>query len=37
MDTACPEGVPPGGATKVTAGDRITLVDHSMAVLQRPT
>ncbi|MFI5944056.1 glycogen debranching protein GlgX [Streptomyces uncialis] len=37
VDTACPEGVPPGGATKVTAGDLITLVDHSMAVLQRPT
>lgn len=37
VDTACPEGVPPDGAAKVTAGDRITLVDRSMAVLQRPT
>ena len=36
VDTALPEGVPPGTGPKVQAGDRLTLVDRSMTVLQRP-
>jgi glycogen operon protein len=36
VDTALPEGVPPGTGPKVEAGDRLTLVDRSLAVLMRP-
>jgi glycogen operon protein len=36
VDTARADGVPPGTGEKVQAGDRLTLVDRSMAVLQRP-
>jgi glycogen operon protein len=36
VDTARTDGVPPGTAAKVQAGDRLTLVDRSMTVLQRP-
>ncbi|MEU4894545.1 glycogen debranching protein GlgX [Streptomyces sp. NPDC044780] len=36
VDTAVPEGVEPGGGAKVAAGDRLTLVDRSLMVLQRP-
>ncbi|GAA0687295.1 glycogen debranching protein GlgX [Streptomyces malaysiensis subsp. malaysiensis] len=37
VDTAVPEeGVPPGSGAKVAAGDRLTLVDRSLMVLQRP-
>jgi len=36
VDTSVPEGVAPGTGPKVTAGDRLTLVDRSMTVLQRP-
>jgi glycogen operon protein len=36
VDTARPDGVPPGSGTKVGAGDRITLPDRSLTVLQRP-
>ncbi|TXS46666.1 glycogen debranching enzyme GlgX [Streptomyces sp. uw30] len=36
VDTARTDGVPPGTGAKVQAGDRLTLVDRSMAVLQRP-
>ncbi|MEV7073314.1 glycogen debranching protein GlgX [Streptomyces sp. NPDC091972] len=36
VDTARPDGVPPGTGAKVQAGDRLTLVDRSMTVLQRP-
>ncbi|MEU8032708.1 glycogen debranching enzyme, partial [Streptomyces sp. NPDC049099] len=36
VDTAQPDGVPPGSGAKVGAGDRITLPDHSLTVLQRP-
>jgi glycogen operon protein len=36
-DTGRPEGVPAGTGAKVKAGDRLTLVDRSMTVLQRPT
>ncbi|MBB5936093.1 glycogen debranching protein GlgX [Streptomyces zagrosensis] len=37
VDTARPDGVPPGSGPRVQAGDRLTLVDRSMMVLQRPT
>ncbi|WP_413806659.1 glycogen debranching protein GlgX [Streptomyces sp. OE57] len=36
VDTAVPEGVEPGSGPKVAAGDRLTLVDRSLMVLQRP-
>ncbi|MGR3933959.1 glycogen debranching protein GlgX [Streptomyces sp. BRA346] len=36
VDTAAPEGVEPGSGQKVAAGDRLTLVDRSLMVLQRP-
>ena len=36
IDTARPEGVTPGTGAKVKAGDRLTLLDHSLTVLQRP-
>ncbi|MGW7658615.1 glycogen debranching enzyme, partial [Streptomyces tendae] len=36
VDTAVPEGVEPGSGSKVAAGDRLTLVDRSLMVLQRP-
>ncbi|MGW5445630.1 glycogen debranching protein GlgX [Streptomyces asiaticus] len=36
VDTALPEGVEPGSGSKVAAGDRLTLVDRSLMVLQRP-
>ena len=36
VDTARTDGVPPGEGPKVTAGDRLTLVDRSLTVLQRP-
>ncbi|MFI0777019.1 glycogen debranching protein GlgX [Streptomyces sp. NPDC021212] len=36
VDTAIPEGVEPGSGQKVAAGDRLTLVDRSLMVLQRP-
>ncbi|MFI0820686.1 glycogen debranching protein GlgX [Streptomyces sp. NPDC021098] len=36
VDTAVPEGVEPGSGQKVAAGDRLTLVDRSLTVLQRP-
>ncbi|NUT30191.1 MAG: glycogen debranching enzyme, partial [Streptomyces sp.] len=36
VDTARTDGVPPGTGTKVQAGDRLTLVDRSLTVLQRP-
>lgn len=37
VDTANPEAAAPGADTKVQAGDRLTLTDRSMTVLQRPT
>ncbi|RNG19011.1 glycogen debranching protein GlgX [Streptomyces botrytidirepellens] len=36
VDTAAPGGVEPGSGQKVAAGDRLTLVDRSLMVLQRP-
>ncbi|WP_432253438.1 glycogen debranching protein GlgX [Streptomyces sp. HNM1019] len=36
VDTAVAEGVEPGSGSKVAAGDRLTLVDRSLMVLQRP-
>lgn len=36
VDTASPDGVRPGAGPKVAAGERVTLVGRSMAVLQRP-
>jgi glycogen operon protein len=36
VDTALPEGVPSDTGPKVQAGDRLTLTDRSMTVLQRP-
>jgi glycogen operon protein len=36
VDTGRPDGVPPGTGAKVQAGERLTLVDRSMVVLQRP-
>ncbi|MEU9331640.1 glycogen debranching protein GlgX [Streptomyces sp. NPDC048290] len=36
VDTARPEGVPPGTGPKVRAGERLTLMDRSLTVLQRP-
>jgi glycogen operon protein len=36
VDTANPEAVTGGTGAKVAAGDRLTLVDRSMTVLQRP-
>jgi glycogen operon protein len=36
VDTAVPEGLPPGTGTKIEAGGRLTLVDRSLVVLQRP-
>ncbi|MFC8145234.1 glycogen debranching protein GlgX [Streptomyces paradoxus] len=36
VDTAHPDGVPPDTGPKVQAGDRLTLTDRSMTVLQRP-
>jgi glycogen operon protein len=36
VDTALPEGVPLGTGAKVRAGDRLTLLDRSLTVLQRP-
>ena len=36
VDTALTEGVSAEPAAKVQAGDRLTLVDRSLTVLQRP-
>jgi glycogen operon protein len=36
VDTALPTGVPSDTGPKVQAGDRLTLPDRSMTVLQRP-
>ncbi|MEU6244488.1 glycogen debranching protein GlgX [Streptomyces sp. NPDC047024] len=36
VDTARPDGVPPNTGPKVAGGERITLPDRSMTVLQRP-
>ncbi|MEU6534482.1 glycogen debranching protein GlgX [Streptomyces sp. NPDC047000] len=36
VDTGRPEGVAPGTGEKVAAGERLTLLDRSMAVLRRP-
>ncbi len=36
VDTARAEGVPPDTGPKVQAGDRLTLTDRSLTVLQRP-
>ncbi|MER6328794.1 glycogen debranching protein GlgX [Streptomyces sp. NPDC001034] len=36
VDTARPEGIAPGSGAKVGAGDRLTLDDRSLTVLQRP-
>ena len=36
VDTSRPEGVEAGTGAKVQAGDRLSLVDRSMMVLQRP-
>ncbi|WP_030544373.1 glycogen debranching protein GlgX [Streptomyces albus] len=36
VDTALPGGVEPGTGRKVKAGDRLTLIDRSLTVLQRP-
>jgi glycogen operon protein len=36
VDTALPEGVTLGTGAKVKAGDRLTLLDRSLTVLQRP-
>ncbi|GGZ34681.1 glycogen operon protein GlgX homolog [Streptomyces inusitatus] len=36
VDTARPEGVPPGGGAKVAAGERVWLVGRSLVVLRRP-
>lgn len=36
VDTAKPETMQEGSGKKVEAGDRLTLVDRSMTVLQRP-
>lgn len=36
VDTANPQAVQRGAGVKVAAGDRLTLVDRSMTVLQRP-
>lgn len=35
VDTALPDGVSPGAGPMARAGDRLTLVDHSMVVLRR--
>jgi glycogen operon protein len=36
VDTARPDGVPPGTGPKVAAGECVTLPDRSLTVLQRP-
>ncbi|MBT2526918.1 glycogen debranching protein GlgX [Streptomyces sp. ISL-99] len=36
VDTARPEGVPPGSGAKVGAGEHVTLIGRSLVVLQRP-
>ncbi|MCP3820855.1 glycogen debranching protein GlgX [Streptomyces sp. A3M-1-3] len=36
VDTARPDGVPPGTGPEVAAGERVTLVGRSLTVLQRP-
>ncbi|MCC5037298.1 glycogen debranching enzyme, partial [Streptomyces sp. WAC 00631] len=36
VDTALPRGVEPGSGRRVKAGDRLTLIDRSLTVLQRP-
>ncbi|MGW7053052.1 glycogen debranching protein GlgX [Streptomyces sp. NPDC054887] len=36
VDTARPEGVPPGSGPKVGAGEHVTLIGRSLVVLQRP-
>jgi glycogen operon protein len=36
VDTARPDGVPPGSGAKVAAGERLRLIDRSLTVLQRP-
>ncbi|MFG2498037.1 glycogen debranching protein GlgX [Streptomyces sp. NPDC048441] len=36
VDTARAEGVPPGTGPKARAGERLTLADRSLTVLQRP-
>lgn len=36
VETAAPEGARPGDGPKVKAGQRLTLPDRSLTVLQRP-
>ncbi|HEY9441364.1 MAG TPA: hypothetical protein VIS29_22510, partial [Streptomyces sp.] len=36
VDTARPDGVPPGTGPEVSAGDRVTLIGRSLTVLKRP-
>ncbi|MFG3282325.1 glycogen debranching protein GlgX [Streptomyces sp. NPDC048111] len=36
VDTARPEGVPPGEGPKVAAGERVPLIGRSLTVLRRP-
>ena len=36
VDTARPEGVPPGQGPKVDGGERVTMIGRSLAVLMRP-
>ncbi|MFE0079915.1 glycogen debranching protein, partial [[Kitasatospora] papulosa] len=36
VDTAVPDGVPPGAGPKVSAGERVTLIGRSLTVLKRP-
>ena len=36
VDTARSDGVPPGTGPRVKAGDRLSLIDRSLTVLQRP-
>jgi glycogen operon protein len=37
VDTALVEGVAPTAAAKVTAGDHVSMADHSLVVLQSPS
>jgi isoamylase len=37
VDTARGDGIPLGTGSKVQAGDRLTVVSHSLFILQRPT
>lgn len=36
VDTAVPDGVPPGAGPRVSAGERVTLIGRSLTVLKRP-